>query len=129
MFFRSRAASDESGQNDGGHVRPQGHSKFLQKRGRERAKQGKIIAARGSVRFAGQACARRSLSAASLFGYFCGYKSNWPARPRARRCKFKSTKPLLIDRDVSYPRNDVEELLFLFRSTGFNHPAQHLFCP
>jgi hypothetical protein len=35
-------------------VRLQGHSKFLQKPGQKRAKQGKIIAARGSARFAGR---------------------------------------------------------------------------
>jgi hypothetical protein len=29
-------------------------------------------------------CAQRSLSAASLFGYFCGDKSNWPSRGQER---------------------------------------------
>ena len=39
---------------------------------------GQIFPARGSARFAGQRPVRqRSLSAASLFGYFFGEKSNW----------------------------------------------------
>jgi hypothetical protein len=63
-----------------GYVRLQGHSKFLQKRGQERAKQGKIIAARGSVRFAGRRLVRqRSLPADLTFWLLlCQDKSNSP---------------------------------------------------
>jgi hypothetical protein len=31
-----------------------------------------------------EGCAQRSLSAASLFGYFCGDKSNWTLRVQER---------------------------------------------
>ncbi|HEX8019433.1 hypothetical protein [Mucilaginibacter sp.] len=51
--FVSRKALGETGQNDGGFVGREGHSKFLQKQRLEWAQRGKIIAARGSGRFAG----------------------------------------------------------------------------
>jgi len=43
----------ETGQNNAGVAGTEGHSKFLQKQWLEGAKQGKIIAARGSGWFAG----------------------------------------------------------------------------
>jgi len=44
----------ETGQNNAGVAGTEGHSKFLQKQWLEGAKQGKIIAARGSGWFAGK---------------------------------------------------------------------------
>jgi len=53
--------------------------------GLAQTKWGKIIAVRGSARFAEQRLsAQRSISGDSLFGYFCGDKSDWPSRGQER---------------------------------------------
>jgi hypothetical protein len=73
FFFLRSSASVEGGQNNGGHVRLQGHRDILQKRGASACEaMGQTFPARGSGRPAGQRPVRqRSLSEKSTLLLWC----------------------------------------------------------
>ena len=86
VLFRSRSASGENEQNDAGRCGCRGIASFCRSGGIA-CESGQnncspwfcsFCRVKAAPRAMGPGCAQRSLSAASLFGYFCGDKSNWP---------------------------------------------------
>ena len=86
VVFRSRSASGESEQNDAGRCGCRGIASFCRSGGIA-CESGQnncspwfcsFCRVKAAPMAMGPGCAQRSLSAASLFGYFCGDKSNWP---------------------------------------------------
>ncbi|WP_176844430.1 hypothetical protein ACRQ5D_02755 [Mucilaginibacter sp. P25] len=87
VVFRSRSASGENEQNDAG-----GAMASFCRSGGIACESGQnncspwfysFCRVKAAPMAMGPDCAQRSLSAASLFGYFCGDKSNWPRAARS----------------------------------------------
>jgi hypothetical protein len=80
-FFRSRSASGENGQNDAGHVRQEGHSKFLQKGGPVKAGQNNCSPWFCPFCRAKALCGKEAFLLQAFLVTFVATKVTGPARP------------------------------------------------
>jgi len=130
MFFRSRSASAENEQNDAGRCGCRGIASFCRSGGIA-CESGQnncspwfcsFCRVKAAPMAMGPGCAQRSLSAASLFGYFCGEKVTGPARPRARRCKSNTNEARyqpVGDCFIPYSNDVNADVILPSEATGF----------